>query len=571
MRILLINPPYQTITSNWGVGHQVPLGLLMVGGALRDERFEVSLLDAEARHLSHEQIVEHVQRFRPTLVMAGHAGSTPAHPVCMSMFEAIKEAEPEILCIYGGVFPTYHDKIVLREHPAVDVIVRGEGEATTTALLRSIANGETLDDVKGITFRNDADVVIRTPNRPPIADLDRYRTGWELIDDWDRYTCFGKGRAAIVQFSRGCPHRCTYCGQHGFWVKWRRRDPEALAEEIVHLHDVHGVRFVTLADENPTTHKDMWVRLLETLIERDVDVHLFATIRATDIVRDADVMHLYRQAGILYVLMGIETTDPAVIEQVHKRSTTRDDVEACRLLREHGIHSIIGHIVGLGDETWADLRRAGRALAMYDGDYLNAMCVTPHTWTAFGREQADRAVVQTDQRRWDYRHQVLAQRYLKPWQLFAAVKWLELRFHLRPRRLRRLLLSRDRFVRQQARWTAWHTGWVWGMEIADFIRSVRFAARPRPLMDWLRRAGHTEDADAERTASPAGQRPQRVTPNPLSDSALEERSQTEPPVPNVSPLLDTGRSARIERRNGYSDQEADDASPSIRNASNAAS
>ena len=24
MRALLINPPYQTITSNWGVGHQVP-------------------------------------------------------------------------------------------------------------------------------------------------------------------------------------------------------------------------------------------------------------------------------------------------------------------------------------------------------------------------------------------------------------------------------------------------------------------------------------------------------------------------------------------------------------------
>jgi hypothetical protein len=28
MKVLLINPPYQTITSNFGVGHQVPLGLL---------------------------------------------------------------------------------------------------------------------------------------------------------------------------------------------------------------------------------------------------------------------------------------------------------------------------------------------------------------------------------------------------------------------------------------------------------------------------------------------------------------------------------------------------------------
>ncbi len=117
---------------------------------------------------------------------------------------------------------------------------------------------------------------------------------------------------------------------------------------------------------------------------------------------------------------------------------------------------------------------------------------TPHTWTAFGHGQSGRAVVQTDQRRWDYRHQVLAQRYLKPWQLFAAVKWLELRFHLRPRRLMCLLLSRDRFIRQQGWWTARHTGLVWVMEIIDFVHSVRFADHPRPLMDWLRRSGHAD-------------------------------------------------------------------------------
>ena len=46
MRILLINPPYVTITSRLGVGHQIPLGLLMVGGALLDRGHDVKLLDA---------------------------------------------------------------------------------------------------------------------------------------------------------------------------------------------------------------------------------------------------------------------------------------------------------------------------------------------------------------------------------------------------------------------------------------------------------------------------------------------------------------------------------------------
>jgi anaerobic magnesium-protoporphyrin IX monomethyl ester cyclase len=193
------------------------------------------------------------------------------------------------------------------------------------------------------------------------------------------------------------------------------------------------------------------------------------------------MIDLYARAGLRYVLMGIDTTDPAVIERIRKRSTTRDDLSACRLLREHGIHPIIGHIVGFGDESWADLRRAGRALAHYDGDYLNAMYVTPHSWTQFAAEQADRPVVQEDLFRWDYRHQVLGQRRLQPWQLFLGVKWLELKFHLRPRRLARLLLARDRDRRREAWWTARHTGMVWLMEIVEFVRRVRFARHPRPL------------------------------------------------------------------------------------------
>src|SRR5438132_7258460 len=83
VRVLLINPPYQTLTSNWGVGHQVPLGLLAVGGPLLDAGHEVRLLDAECRRLSQGAILQAVDRFRPDVVMTGHAGSTPAHPVCV--------------------------------------------------------------------------------------------------------------------------------------------------------------------------------------------------------------------------------------------------------------------------------------------------------------------------------------------------------------------------------------------------------------------------------------------------------------------------------------------------------
>src|SRR5687767_13174494 len=105
MKVLLINPPYQTITSNFGVGHQVPLGLLMVGGPLIDAGHRVKLLDGECRRLSMRTIVREVLAFSPDVVMTGHAGSTPAHPVCVEMFRAIEQAMPDVFTVYGGVYP----------------------------------------------------------------------------------------------------------------------------------------------------------------------------------------------------------------------------------------------------------------------------------------------------------------------------------------------------------------------------------------------------------------------------------------------------------------------------------
>lgn len=365
MRILLINPPYHSLTSLYGVGAQTPLGLLWVGGALVDAGYEVMLVDAEARRLTVGEVVDRAADLDPNIIMTGHAGSTPAHPAVMSMARALKERLPASPIVYGGVFPTYHASEILAGESPIDIVVRGEGEATIVHVMRAIAGGGGLAEVRGISYRDCGEVRSNSPAEM-IADLDEIRVGWELIDDWDRYQCWGMGRSAVVQFSRGCPHQCTYCGQRGFWTKWRYRDVVKTAAEIAWLYRQKGVRFVDLADENPTSSKRLWQAFLEALIAENLPVKLFATIRASDIVRDADILHLYKSAGIECVLMGMETTDPDTIVKIRKGSTTRDDSEAIRLLRQHGILSMVGHIVGFEQETWRDYWRSLRQLLVYD-------------------------------------------------------------------------------------------------------------------------------------------------------------------------------------------------------------
>jgi anaerobic magnesium-protoporphyrin IX monomethyl ester cyclase len=493
MRIALINGPLKSAVCDSGVGHQMPLGLLMVGGPLLQAGYAVHLIDAACEHLRDAEIVERVAAFRADVVMIAHVGSTSAHPCCLRVLRAVKTALPACITIYGGVHPTYHSRTILAEHPEVDIIVRGEGEATVLDLIQALAaaapdlpDGSTpgspissacdLSSVPGIAWRSADDgttVMSTNGSRTPIADLDAYPIGWQLISDWDQYQAFGLGRAAVVQFSRGCPHTCTYCGQWMFWRHWRHRDVTKFVDELAWLHKQHQVRFFWLADENPTTLKDVWQQVLQEIADRRLPIGMCASIRAQDIVRDADILPLYKQAGFVYVLMGVETVTDTTMAKIRKGSHVDDAYQAVRLLRQNHIMSIVDYIFGLEDETPRTLGRGLRGLLRYDGDFVNALYLTPHAWTPLGHQLRDEPVVEPDLWKWDYRHQVLAVKHLTPLQLFIGVKLVEVIYHLHPRRLWRILAASDRDLRRQLRFSLRHTTAVFRDEVWEQLSRRR--------------------------------------------------------------------------------------------------
>jgi anaerobic magnesium-protoporphyrin IX monomethyl ester cyclase len=477
MRVVLINAPLESAVCDYGVGHQMPLGLLMVGGALRN-RGATTLIDAARDHLPDAEVVRRVKALGAEIAMIAHVGSTQAHPCCMRTLAALKEKLPELITVYGGVYPTYHAREILARHPEVDVIVLGEGEATAAELVDALdrqrlpSDGSPaawdLSSVAGIAWRRLGEVLVNRP-RAPIADLDSHPIAWELIGNWDRYRAFGLGRAAVVQFSRGCPHTCTYCGQWMFWKKWRHRDVTKFVDEIEWLRREHDVRFLWIADENPTTLKDVWSEVLAEIARRDLGVAMCASIRAQDIVRDEDILPLYRQAGFLYVLMGVESVTDDTLVKIRKGSVVDDAHRAVRLLRQNGILSIVDYIFGLEDETPGTIWRALRGLLHYDGDFVNALYVTPHSWTPLGRQMRDFPIVETDLWRWDYRHQVVGVKKLTPAQLLLGVKLVELIYHLNPRRIWQVLAAPDYRVRRQLRHCAGHIAAVYCYEIYEAV------------------------------------------------------------------------------------------------------
>lgn len=143
-----------------------------------------------------------------------------SHAQCMQVSEQVKRRSPHSITIHGGPdTPKYPGDVeaYFREHPSVDVTVRGEGEATAVAVLdalRAVIGQERPDlsvlaGVPGIAYR-DGDRVVRTPDRERIADLDAIPSPF-LTGLFDAYGEVPGSIAVVTETNRGCPYSCTFC------------------------------------------------------------------------------------------------------------------------------------------------------------------------------------------------------------------------------------------------------------------------------------------------------------------------------------------------------------------------
>jgi len=252
----------------------------------------------------------------------------------------------------------------------------------------------------------------------------------------------------------------------------------------------------------------MWKRFLEALIAEEVNVTLVGSTRADDIVRDRDHLHLYKAAGVERFLMGMENTDEAVLQKIKKGGSTTTDREAIRLMRKHGMLSMATWVVGFEEERDSDYWRVLRQLISYDPDQIQSVYVTPHRWTPFFSDASHRQVIQGDQTKWDYKHQVLATRHVPPWRVFVWVKAIEFIVQTRPKALWRLLNLKDPKIRHAQRWYYQMGRRVWFHEVFGFLfRDKRWKNGPSCSEFWGKSLAHEENVLAQKPTTGSSTQP----------------------------------------------------------------
>jgi len=376
LKVLLITPPYHCGVLE-SAGSWLPTAFVYLAGSLRKAGYAVEIYDAMSKFHTYEDIRAHLTEAQPDVIATGAITATIYD--CIEVLKLARELNPETLTILGNVHPTFCWEEILKEHhDIVDYIVRGEGEETLVALLNCISDNLDPAEIDGLVFWRNGKA-LKTPDRPLVQNLDSLPTAWDLIQ-WNEYTYHTKpgSTLAVVSSSRGCTQNCSFCSQRLFWKHaWRAHSPEKFVAELEYLHREFGVDVAMISDETPTFDRNRWERILDLLIQKNLDLELLMETRVNDIIRDQDILYKYRKAGVVHIYVGVEATSQHTLDQFKKGIKIEESKKAIDLINAMDIVSETSFVVGMPEDTMESIARTAELAKYYDPDMAFFLPISP--------------------------------------------------------------------------------------------------------------------------------------------------------------------------------------------------
>ncbi len=388
MKVLFVEPPKEF----WFVMGEYlppPLGILQLAAYLEEkmEKVEIEVLDCQAKNLDWRGLEGYMESFDPDIVASSSLATCNAYTAIRTI-DAAKRVNPEVLTITGGQHFSALARESMETYPEIDVIVHGEGEQTLVELVKVLEEGRSLSHVSGITYRHDG-TVKHNPPRTLIENLDDLPfPGYHFVEDVAsnyHFTMMAGPNVsyALVEGSRGCPHRCTFCTQWRHWGgMFRAKSARRIAEEMEFCYRNYGSRFIWLTDDNIGMGKRL-NELCDELIQRGLseDIMWFFQARCDDVVKHLDILPKMRKAGNRWVLLGVESLRRSTLEAFNKDINPEDAWKAVKLLKENDIFTQAMFIIGErkdSSETIAEMKEFANDL---DPDLAIFMVLTPFPGT----------------------------------------------------------------------------------------------------------------------------------------------------------------------------------------------
>jgi len=346
MKVTLIYPGIGIIGFNSpdlsGEKKWINHGLALIGANLKKHGHEVDLIDMRDLQDWNHFIFE-IKKRNPDFIGIGI--SYLDWKIADKCFQIIKEINPEIKTIAGGIFPSIFPDEVLK-NKYIDYVIQGEGEIA----MLDIINGNGIDFDRFIISEP-----IHNLDLLPFSDRELFDYRKELSQD---FSPSGRTPHITMISGRGCPYGCGYCQpaeRMVFKGKYRMRSVPNVIQELIELRR-YNFQSITFWDDTFTANHDWVMEFCDAYKIAGFGQKIACCSRADIICNNESMIKRMSEIGVEYFVVGFETGTDRLLKFINKGVMLEQNYRAVEICRKYGIKVFGTFMLGLPTETKEESR-----------------------------------------------------------------------------------------------------------------------------------------------------------------------------------------------------------------------
>jgi p-methyltransferase len=263
----------------------------------------------------------------------------------------VRQHNPTTKIIVGGphiynIFSDYDQttQAYIFKNIGADIyITDSQGEQTLSCLLDQIKGAATLDNVPNLVYySSDRKQLHRTARAVEDNDMSQNSIRWENFDP-----------AAItpltyLRTARSCPFSCLFCNYPTLAGSHDLSNLDVIERELDTLHNA-GTKVLVFIDDTFNVPLPRFKKLLKLMIDKQYGFQWFSFLRCSNV--DEAAIDLMKASGCTGVLLGIESGDQTMLNNMNKNAKRETYMWGIEQLHQRGIATYTSLICGYPGET----------------------------------------------------------------------------------------------------------------------------------------------------------------------------------------------------------------------------
>lgn len=344
--LLQVVAPIQSASGTSGMFVPLALGLLKAQAmqeGLCEKHYDIEIINSKMLNFGEKRLIEYIVEQKADIIGFSCYGWNYLRS--QYLCKKIKEMLPNVFIFFGGPEVGPRSVEVLEETPTLHLVARGEGEITFIEILKCILENRGFKDVKGVTYRDNDNIIKVNEDRPVIEDLDSIASPY-IYNTFELQFY----EEMVIETLRGCPFTCGFCFYGGGQKKIRYFSMERVKKEFEIIKMLGGPRRCEFIDPNfnlPSRLEEIHKVIME--INREKYFRFRIEVNPEFVTEEQ--IQMFKDMNVKHIEVGIQSTNEEELMMVNRAMNKSKVSRSIALLKDCGIETNFHLIMGLPKQT----------------------------------------------------------------------------------------------------------------------------------------------------------------------------------------------------------------------------